>query len=382
MVSTILCPHCKKTIEISEALTHQIREEEKKSLDEEYRKKIEDAKSEGLNLAKKELEEKYKLEETDLKKQLEEKNIKINEFREQELKLREDKRMLEEREKELKLEVQRQIDEEKKKIEEAVLKQAVEEHKLKDLEKEKIINDLKKSLEEANRKAQQGSQQLQGEVQEIDLEQTLRLAFPTDAIEPVEKGVRGADIRQIVKTALGNICGVILWESKRTKAWSDGWVTKLKDDLRAEKANVPVIISTVLPKEAEAGMGLKEGVWVCSYILALPLAEMLRQRLIEVAKERFLAQGKGEKADKLYSYITSHEFSQQVEAMLEVYNDINGQILKERAAFERIWKSREEQVKRLTLSTARVVGGIMGQVGSSSMPQIKGLELLEVESGK
>lgn len=382
MINSITCPHCKKNIELSEALIHQIREEEKKAMDEKFQKDLEEIKKETEESLKKELEEKYKFEEKDLKKQLEEKDKKLSSFREQELKLREEKRSLEEEKKDLKLEVQRQIDEEKKKIEEKVLKEEEEKHHLKDLEKEKIINDLKKSLEEAQRKAQQGSQQLQGEVQELDLEQMLKNAFPTDVVEPVEKGIKGADLRQIVKTALGNICGIILWESKRTKAWSDSWITKLKDDLRAEKANVPVIVSTVLPKEIDSGLGLKDGVWVCSFPLVLPLAEILRQKLTEVAKARYLSQGRGEKADRLYSYITSHEFSQQVEAMVEVYKDMNGQILKERVAYEKLWKTREEQVKKLLLSTANVVGGIMGQVGSSSMPQIKGLDLLEIESGK
>ena len=382
MVNIILCPYCKKNIELTEALTHQIREQQKQMLDEQFQKKLAEVKKITEDSLKKELEEKYKFEEQDLKKQLEQKEKKLSDFRNQEMKLREEKRALEEEKKDLKLEVQRQIDEEKKKIEEKILKDEEEKHHLKDLEKEKIINDLKKALEDAQRKAQQGSQQLQGEVQELDLEQILKNAFPTDVIEPVEKGVKGADLRQTVKTLRGNLCGVILWESKRTKAWSDSWITKLKDDLRAEKANIPVIISSVLPGEADSGFGLIDGVWVCSFSLVIPLAEIIRQKLIEVAKERFLSQGKGEKADRLYSYITSHEFSQQVEAMVEVYKNMNGQILKERAAFEKLWKTREEQVKKLLLSTANVVGGIMGQVGSSSMPQIKGLELLELDSGK
>lgn len=366
MTNTIICPHCGKTIEITQALRGEI----EKELTGEITKQAE------IKL-RKELNEKNALELTDLKKQLEEKDKKVNELRNQELSLREEKRKIEEEKKELKLEVARQLDEEKKKLEETILKQAAEEHHLKDLEKEKVINDLKKSLEEAQRKATQGSQQLQGEVQELDLEESLRVTFPSDTVEPVGKGVRGADIRHIVRTPLGNICGVILWESKRTKTWSDDWVVKLKNDLRSEKANVPIIVSSVLPDEARSGFGYKHGVLICSFPLAISIAEMIRQRLIDVAREKYIAQNREKgKADILYEYVTGHEFRQQIEALVEVYNDMHGQILKERAAFEKIWKTREAQVTKLFTSTAGIVGSMRGRIGQS-LPQVKGLDLLE-----
>src|SRR3989344_3925679 len=360
MVNIILCPYCKKNIELTEALTHQIREQQKQMLDEQFQKKLAEVKKITEDSLKKELEEKYKFEEQDLKKQLEQKEKKLSDFRNQEMKLREEKRALEEEKKDLKLEVQRQIDEEKKKIEEKILKEEEEKHYLKDLEKEKIINDLKKALEDAQRKAQQGSQQLQGEVQELDLEQILKNAFPTDVIEPVEKGVKGADLRQTVKTLRGNLCGVILWEAKRTKAWSDSWITKLKDDLRAEKANIPVIVSSILPDEAKSGFGIRDGVWVVGFNLVLPLATLLRKNLLDLGFQKAVSSHKGEKAEYLYEYVTSHEFRQQVEAIVEVYKEMNDQILKERAAYEKIWKLRESQVKRLMTSTANVVGSIQG----------------------
>lgn len=217
MVTTLKCPNCGEEIELSKAFTSEI---------------------------KAEVEEKTKLEIEDLKKALREKDEKVSEMRDRELSLREEKRKIEEEKKDLSLEVERRIDEERKKIEEVVLKQAIEEHKLKDLEKDKKISDLMNSLEEAKRKAQQGSQQLQGEVLELDLEETLRNVFPNDEIEPVGKGVKGADVRQVVKSPKGFTCGVILWESKRTKDWKNEWLTKLKSDLRAEKANIPVIVSS------------------------------------------------------------------------------------------------------------------------------------------
>lgn len=368
MTNTIVCPHCGKSIEISQALRGEI----ERDLTSEITKQAE------IKL-RKELTEKISLELSDLKKQIEEKDKKVAELRGQELSLREEKRKIEEEKKELKLEVARQLDEGKKKLEEEILKQAAEDHRMRDLEKEKVINDLKKSLEDAQRKANQGSQQLQGEVQELDLEESLRVTFPSDTIEPVGKGVRGADIRHIVRTPLGNVCGIILWESKRTKAWADDWIVKLKDDLRSEKANIPIIVSTILPDEAQSGFGYKYGVLVCSFPLALSVAEMIRQRLIDVAREKYIAQNKEKgKADLLYEYVTGHEFRQQIEALVEVYNDMHAQILKERAAFEKIWKTREAQVTKMFTSTAGIVGSMRGRIGQS-LPQVKGLELLEGE---
>lgn len=366
MNNTIKCPNCGKTIEISEALKAQIQDDIRRRAETEIRQ---------------EYEQKGRLELEDLKKTLAEKEQRLEEFRENELKLREEKRRLEEKEKDLELETQRRLDEERKKIEEAVLRRQTDIHRLKELEKEKIISDLKKALEDAQRKAQQGSQQLQGEVMELDLEDTLRQEFPNDTIEPVGKGIRGADIRQVVKSPRGHICGVILWESKQTKAWTDEWLTKLKIDLRAQKANIPVIVSAVLPKEIKNGLGLKENVWVANFSLAIPLAILLRKALLDVAYQKLLSVHQGEKADLLYEFITGHEFRQQVEALVEVFQEMNEQINRERIAFEKSWKAREGQIKRIIFSTANVYGSIQGIIGSS-LPQIRGLELMELEGEK
>lgn len=353
MATTITCPKCGESFEMTEAFKHEIEENLKTKIKEESDRQIQD-----------------------LKSQIKEKDAKVDELRDQELKLREKTRKLEEKEKDMELEVQRKIDQEKLKIEEEVLKRSSDEHKMKDLEKDKKISDLMNSLEEAKRKAQQGSQQLQGEVLELDLEETLKQTFPNDEIEPVGKGVKGADIRQIVKSPKGYSCGVILWESKRTKSWTDEWLTKLKTDLRAEKANIPVIITASLPKDVKTGMGLKDGVWVATYELALPLANLLRKNLLDVAFQKAVSVHKGEKADLLYEYITGHEFRQQVEALVEVYKEMNEQISKERIAFEKIWKTREGQITRFMNSTVGVIGSIQGKIGQSSL-QVKGLDLLE-----
>lgn len=380
MANTIVCPHCKKPIKITEALTSQIEEKTKKELEEQYEKQLQEAKEKATEHVKKEVEEKYNLEFKDLKKELEEKNKKVEEFRSQELQLREEKRRLEEKEKDLKLEVERKIDEEKKRIEEIVLKQAVEEHRIKDLESEKKIADLQKKLEEALTSSKVGSQQLQGEVLELDVEQTLRSAFSYDLIEQIGKGIHGADIRHIVKSERGTVCGTILWECKNTKAWDKKWVPKLKEDLRRESADICVIVSTLLPAEIN-NIGQVDGVWVCNFSLVIPLAILLRKPIYDVARQKAIASNREQKADFLYEYITSHEFRQRIEAIVEVYKEMDGQILKERAAFEKAWKAREGQVQKLFAATSQMVGDMQGKIGSS-LGQIKGLDMFELESGE
>lgn len=372
-VATIICPKCKAEIPVEEALGHSIQEKLAKEFQEKsaareqaIAKKIKAETASELQLLQEELTKKEK---------------KLVESRGAELALRKQKLELEEEKKSFEVEKQRQLDEERGKIRLKVEMEMLEASRLKDKEKDKVIDDLKKALDAAQRKASQGSQQLQGEVQELDLEEALKSRFIYDMVEPVGKGVRGADIRQVVKTQLGNTCGIILWESKRTKAWAGDWVAKLKDDLRSEKANIPVIVSAVLPEEASSGIGLVEGVWVTNYSLYLVLAELLRGKLVEVAREKYVSQNKTGKADILYNYITSHEFSQQVEAIVEVYQDMQSQIAKERAAFEKLWKTREAQVNRLVGSTANIIGSLRGSVGST-LPTIKGLELPELTEGE
>ena len=378
MDNVIKCPSCGQTIEITQILREQLEKENQ----DKFQKQLLEVEKSALEKAKKELEEKSFLEIKDLKITLEEKEKKLSSMREEELKLREERRKLEEKEKDMDLTFQRKIDEERKKVEESTMKHASEEYRLKEMEKEKVISDLKHALEDAQRKANQGSQQTQGEVLELDLENTLKNTFPQDSIEPVEKGIRGADLRQIVKSPMGAVCGVILWESKRTKAWTDDWLMKLKDDLRAEKADIPVIVSTTLPKEAENGFGLKEGVWVVNYNLFLPVAIILRKSLFDVARQKALTANQGRKADLLYEFITGNEFKQQIEALVEVYQEMNDQIAKEKIAFEKIWKNREGQLKRLITGAVNVYAGAQGLVGTSSMPAIKGMELLELDEGK
>jgi len=169
----------------------------------------------------------------------------------------------------------------------------------------------------------------------------------------------------------------MLWEIKRTKNWVDGWVDKLKQDLRAEKANIPIIVTETLPKSMDEDLGNYQGVWVCKPNMAIVLAVLLRKSLLDAGLQKALAENRGTKADALYNFVTSHEFVQQVESMVETYRAMNEQITKERVAFERTWALREKQAQGLLLSTANIVGSMQGQIGQSSMPKIRGLELLD-----
>lgn len=343
-MNQITCPHCHRPFELTDALTHQIEEE----LLASEQKKHEDE----LGKIKKQLEAAQNAE----------------------LAIRKQKNLLDEEKRTFELDKQRQLDAERANIRKAAEENILAQQRLKEKEKDKMIDDLKKSLEDAQRKATQGSQQLQGEVAELDVEDTLRHTFPSDGIEPIGKGVLGADIRQVVKSPGGKTCGSILWESKRTKAWSDSWITKLKDDMRADRANIPAIISEALPEEAKTGMGLKDGVWVCSLKLFVPLAMLLRKSLIDAAYQKFVSDNRQTKAEQIYGYVTSHEFAQQVESMVEVYTEMLSQVTRERVAFEKSWKLREAQIHRLLSGVSGIYGQIQGAAGPA-LPPIKNLEL-------
>lgn len=355
MSNLLKCPNCGTDIEISQALKQEV--EAQIRLQERER-------------AVKEAGEESRM----LKEQLEEKNKKLAETEKAEMILRKEKNLLVDEKRSWELEKQRQLDKEREVIRQKTLEEAVEQQRLKDKEKDLMIEGLKKSLEDAKRRADQGSQQTQGEVQELDLEENLAREFPGDGIEPVAKGTLGADIRQIVKSPKGIICGSILWESKRTKAWSDGWLGKLKDDLRADKADIPIIVSDSLPEEAKKGIGFKDGVWICSPVMALIMARLLRDRLLAAARERVISQSKQSKAEEIFSYVTSNEFQQQVESLVETYTDMREQINKERVAFEKSWKQREAQVNRLLSGVSGIYGYMQGIAGSA-LPSIKRLEL-------
>jgi hypothetical protein len=403
MSTTIKCSQCGHQIEITEALKSELEAKVLAETQAQHREEIEKltqertelikTKEAELEAAKKEIGETARKEaiekvrrEFEVKIQTTTEEAGEREKQNKELQgqvkdLIKQMRELKDAKGKLEMEYEKKLMEEEDKIRGKAKKEAEDEWRLKLADKDKQLADVMKAKEELSRKLEQGSQQLQGEVLELNFERLLKDNFPDDQIEPVEKGVRGADVRQTVRSRGGTVCGVILWETKRTKAWSDSWVEKLKQDLRAEKANIPVIVSTTLPKEVENGLGPKDGVWVTSFILAVPLAMLLRKNLLDLGYQKAVSIHRGKKADRLYEYIISHEFRQQVEAMAEVYLQMKGQITRERTAYEKLWKTRERQVDQLFSATANIVGSIQGEVGQTALP-IKGLELLELGEGK
>ncbi|MFO8101731.1 MAG: DUF2130 domain-containing protein [Dehalococcoidia bacterium] len=381
----IKCPNCGFEIPISEALTRQIRNQlkseseaeviaEKQRLNEVFKEE----KNKLLAEAEKKAGEKLGVELSDLKNQLDEKNKKIDEAQKMELELRKQQRELEESKKALELEVARKLDAEREKIKQEALAQAAEENRFKFAELEKQNRDLQKSLEEAQRKASQGSMQLQGEVLELDLEEILKSTFPFDEIKEVPKGIRGADVIHTVYDSSHAPSGVILWEAKRTKNWSDAWLQKLKDDQREIGADIAVIVSEVMPKGVNK-FGLVEGVWVTKFSLAMAVGTALRQQLMEVAFARQGAVGKGEKMDMLYEYLSGSEFRQRIEAIVETFSGMQMQLEKEKRAMAKIWKEREKQIQRITTNTSQMYGAMRGIIGAS-LPEVELLELGPVES--
>ena len=188
----------------------------------------------------------------------------------------------------------------------------------------------------------------------------------------------GADIKHMVRSPLGSECGVILWEIKRTKAWTEGWIQKLKDDLRETKANIPVIITEIMPKDVDGHIHFHNGVWITKPSSALILATLLRKSLLDVAREKAVTKHRETSSEALYNFVTSHEFVHQVEAMVELYLEMIGDISKEKAAFDRVWAKRESQAKKLLGSTANIIGSMQGQLGAGAMLRVKGLDLLEM----
>ena len=366
---TIKCPNCGEEIELSEAISHDI----EIRLKQRYEKEIGKIQKSFEEKAKKEAQELVNLKTSDLKEQLEEKTKNLEEAQKHELALRKKQRELEEKEEKLELELSRKIDDERQKIIEKASQGFEEKHRLKDAEKDKQLNDMKTQIDELKRKAEQGSQQMQGEVLELELEESLKEEFPFDDIEPVAKGIRGGDIIQIVKTQSGRICGKILWETKRTKTWSDSWIQKLKDDQREAKANMAILASESLPKGFHHFRQIS-GVWVTDIISAVHLALALRVVLIQVAREREVQVGKKEKMEIAYNYLTGSEFRNRVEAIVESFIAMKDDLEAERRAMQKIWAKREKQIERVISNTAGMHGDLQ-EIAGASLPAIKTLKL-------
>jgi hypothetical protein len=383
----ITCPKCGADFELSQAVSRDMEQEivqryanKIKEMENSLRRESEEREkifqktlTEAEEKAKKKAESQIGLELKDLKIQLKEKEEAIHRAQEEELELRKRQRALEQREKALELETSRRLDVEIKKAKEEAFKSYEEERRFKDAEKDKQLVDMRRQIDELKRKAEQGSQKIQGEILELELEHMLKEEFPFDDIEPVSSGIRGADIIQNVKTQSGKPCGRILWETKRTKAWSDKWLQKLKDDQRQAKADIAVIVSEVLP-QGLLDFRQIEGVWITSVLSASSLALALRVILIQVAREKRLQEGRSGKMELVYNYLTGSEFKNRVEAIIESFVSMKADLDREKRAMNKIWEKRDKQIERVITNIGGMQGDIEGLSGVA-LPKIEKLEL-------
>ncbi len=324
-----------------------------------------------------ELENKAR-ELVDLQEVLKSRDEKLAEAQKAQADLIKKQRALDDEKRELELTVEKRVQNGLTEVRSLAKKEAEDEQKLKVMEKEQTITAMQKQIEDLKRRAEQGSQQLQGEVQELELENLLRTKFPYDAIEPVPKGEFGGDVLHRVRTPSGQASGTILWEFKRTKTWSDGWLVKLRDDQRTAKAEIAVIVTQVLPKGVET-FELIDGVWVTHPRAALPVAAILRQTLLELAMSRQSSEGQQTKTEMVYQYLTGPRFKQRVEAIVEAFSTMQEDLDKERKAIMKQWAKREEQIERVMGATVGMYGDLQGIAGKS-LQEIEGLELPALDS--
>jgi len=419
---TITCPNCKQEIKLTESLAAPLveatrnrfeqllaqkdmdvvrRENEidvakeklanaKKSLDEKVSVKVEDQLikertriiDEETKKAKKAVSSDLAQKEKDLAELqavIENNQEKLAEAQSAQANIIKKERELDDARREIELTVEKGIRDKLIETRERAKREAEESLKLNIAEKDQTISSMQSKIEDLMKKADQGSQQLQGEVQELELEENLRREFSLDVIEPVPKGEFGGDVVQRVVSVSGQPCGMILWESKRTKNWSDGWLPKLREDQRAAKADIAVIVSQSLPKGLDTFQTI-DGVCVTHPRLVLPVATLLRQSLIEVAQSRQAIQGQQAKTEMVYDYLTSPRFRQRIEAIVEAFSTMQTDLERERKVITKQWAKRDEQINRVMKSTVGMYGDLQGIAGKS-LQEIESLEmqLLEVD---
>lgn len=381
MATDIKCPSCGNQFEPNEAIREEVEKELRtkaadwqKKKNDEFQLKLEEEKK-NIRQSLEENIRKNISADFENKLKLAEQNNKDNEeklklARAKELEFLKKENELKTKEEELELSLQKKLNEERGKLsveirqleeQKNAAKETDYQLKVKDLEEK--LESQKKLAEEMRRKAEQGSMQSQGESQELLLEELLRTTFPFDVISEVGKGVRGADCIQTVRNNLGQECGKIIFESKRTKDFANDWIEKIKADMRSQGAGVAVIVTQALPKDLDR-FGEKEGVWICSFAEVKPIVQMLRDGIIKLSTALKSQDNKGDKMHLLYDYLTSREFAEQWQAIREGFMSMRNSIQKERDAMERLWKAREKQLDKVVLSAAHVRGSIEGISGT------------------
>src|SRR5215475_7267884 len=376
---TVVCPQCKTEIKLTESLAAPLLESIRRDYEQRLTQKMhqeqariaaEEAKKAKLAVGN-ELNQKIK-EINDLQEVLKQRDAKLADAQKAQADLIRKQRELDDAKRELELTVEKRVQTDLAAARDKAKKDAEEEMKLKVMEAEQTIASMQKQIEDLKRRAEQGSQQLQGEVQELEIESLLSARFPRDTIQPVPKGEFGGDILHRVMNPVGQQCGTILWESKRTKNWNDGWLPKLREDQRAAKAEIAVIVSQVLPKDVET-FGLVDQVWIAHPKIALPVAIALRQTLIEIAGARQASEGQQTKMDMVYRYLTGPRFRQRIQAIVEAFSSMREDLDRERKAITKQWAKREEQIDRVMQATVGMYGDVQGIAGKN-LQEIEGLE--------
>ncbi|GJL60130.1 MAG: hypothetical protein NPIRA03_29870 [Nitrospirales bacterium] len=416
---TIICPQCKTEIKLTESLAAPLLEATKRDFEQRLAQKDADAAKRDAALREREallaksqerfeeqVADKLKLERNKivaeeakkarlaLSNDLDQKSKEIREIQEI-LKHKDEKlaeaqkvqadllrkqRELDDAKRELDLTIEKRVQEGLTATRDQAKKEAEEGLKFKVMEKEQTIASMQKQIEELKRRAEQGSQQLQGEVQELELEAMLTSKFPLDQISPVAKGEHGGDVLHRVAGSFGQACGTILWESKRTKNWSDGWLIKLREDQRQAKAEIAIIVSQALPKEVET-FEFIDGIWVTHPKVALPLAIAMRNTLMEVAGARQASEGQQTKMEMVYQYLMGPRFRQRVQAIVEGFSSMKEDLDKERKVIMKQWAKREEQIDRVMMATVGMYGDLQGIAGKT-LQEIEGLELQAIDAPK
>ncbi|SRR5712692_9617353 len=361
----VACPKCSHRFPLSEGISRQAIERHAGEFDRAVAKGKKRLQDELAAEAKAQFETQLKA----VNEALSAKDGALAKFRSGELDLRRQLRELEEAKKNQDLEYQRKLDAERKKIEEQARSAAGEDLTRREAQWKAQLDSALRKAADLERRLEQGSQQLQGEAFELSLEALLKSAFPLDEILPVPKGVNGADLVQRVRSHTGACCGTILWEAKQTKGWQPAWLGKLKDEQQAIGAELAVIVTAAMPKEAHEPFLRDADVWVTRFDAARPLAESLRVMLIELHKQRHASFGRNEKAELVYNYICSPQFAQRVKSIYDGFAAMRQELEAEKAAFARMWKKREAQLTRMQDGLLGVVGDLQG-IGEDALPAL------------
>jgi hypothetical protein len=409
----INCPNCGHEIDVQDILYHQVDDQlkkkyqkeiakekeifdakfseleaqqksfeaEKKKQQEEIEKQVVDKVKASEILLKKKLKTEAELEQVEviasLKEELNEKSSKVIELNKATIELERTKREKDELEEKIKAESEKELTHKLIAERQRIQKEESDKNELKVKELAKQLEDQKKLTEEMKRKQEQGSMQIQGEVQELGIEEWLAATFPLDSIEEIKKGERGADCLQIVHTRTRQNCGSIYYESKRTKSFQSTWIEKFKVDIREKNADIGVLVTEVMPSDMKR-IGQKEGIWICSYEEFKGLSSVLRESIIQISTALVTQENKGDKMGMLYDFLTSNEFKLQIESIVEGFSQMKADLDSEQRAMRKIWKKREKQIDKVVINTIDMYGSIKGIAGSA----VQSIPALELDSSE